>query len=101
MFTIIMQKRIFTASYEWLCQYMSETLPHLPVMRMEGTYLAWVDCSAIDETSEEIEERLLREHKVWVNAGSMYGSEFKDKYLMNSLQPGASFMSEYTITIEK
>ena len=75
MFTIIMQKRIFTASYEWLCQYMSETLPHLPVMRMEGTYLAWVDCSAIDETSEEIEERLLCEHKVWVNAGSMYGSE--------------------------
>ena len=70
-----MQKRIFTASYEWLCQYMSEALPHLPVMRMEGTYLAWVDCSAIDETSEEIEERLLREHKVWVNAGSMYGSE--------------------------
>ena len=75
MFTIIMQKRIFTASYEWLCQYMAEALPHLPVMRMEGTYLAWVDCSAIDETSEEIEERLLREHKVWVNAGSMYGSE--------------------------
>lgn len=30
-----------------------------------------------------------------------YDGEFKDKYLMNSLQPGASFMSEYTITIEK
>lgn len=28
-----------------------------------------------------------------------YAGEFKDKYLMNSLQPGASFMSEYTITI--
>ena len=26
--------------------------------------------------------------------------EFKDKYLMNHLQPGASFMSEYTITID-
>ena len=30
-----------------------------------------------------------------------YDGEFKDKYLMTSLQPGASFMSEYTITIEK
>ena len=28
-----------------------------------------------------------------------YDGEFKDKPLMNHLQPGASFMSEYTITI--
>lgn len=28
-----------------------------------------------------------------------YDGEFKDKYLMNQLLPGASFMSEYTITI--
>ena len=28
-----------------------------------------------------------------------YDGEFKDKYLMNKLLPGASFMSEYTITI--
>lgn len=30
-----------------------------------------------------------------------YTGEFKDKYLMNCLQPGASFMSEYVIRIEK
>lgn len=28
-----------------------------------------------------------------------YNGEFKDKYLMNQLLPGSSFMSEYTITI--
>ncbi len=31
----------------------------------------------------------------WAN----YTGEFKDKYLMNQLLPGCSFMSEYTITI--
>lgn len=31
----------------------------------------------------------------WVD----YSGEFKDKYLMNHLQPGASFMSEYTIKV--
>jgi galactose mutarotase-like enzyme len=30
-----------------------------------------------------------------------YNGEFKDKYIMNHLQPGASFMSQYTITIGK
>ncbi|MBM6993621.1 MAG: aldose 1-epimerase family protein [Prevotella sp.] len=29
-----------------------------------------------------------------------YDGDFRDKYLMNQLLPGASFMSEYTITIE-
>ena len=29
-----------------------------------------------------------------------YQGEFKEKYLMNHLQPGASFMSEYVITIK-
>lgn len=29
-----------------------------------------------------------------------YAGVFQDKYLMNHLQPGASFMSEYTITIK-
>lgn len=72
---LVALRRYLTANNEWLRQYMAEALPHLPVMRMEGTYLAWVDCSALGVTSEAIEERLLHNHKVWVNAGSMYGSE--------------------------
>lgn len=31
--------------------------------------------------------------------GAEYDGEFKDRYLMNKLLPGSSFMSEYTITI--
>ena len=68
-------RRYLTANYELLLRFFAEHLPHLPVMRMEGTYLAWVDCSALSETSDEIEERLMKEQRVWVNAGSMYGKE--------------------------
>ena len=64
-----------TANYDLLRERFAADMPHLPVMRMEGTYLAWVDCSALAETSEEIEERLMREERVWVNAGGMYGKE--------------------------
>jgi galactose mutarotase-like enzyme len=37
----------------------------------------------------------------WYGLGDPRGfsGEFKDKPLMNHLQPGASFMSKYTITI--
>ena len=64
-----------TANYDLLLERFAADMPHLPVMRMEGTYLAWVDCSALKETSEEIEERLMKENRVWVNAGGMYGKE--------------------------
>ena len=64
-----------SANYDRLLDFFARELPQLPVMRMEGTYLAWVDCTALGEPSEEMEERLMRENKVWVNAGSMYGRE--------------------------
>ena len=50
-------------------------LSGFPVCKLEGTYLAWVDCRSLCIPSETIEESLLREEKVWVNAGTMYGTE--------------------------
>lgn len=64
-----------TENYRRLRDFFARELPHLPVMNMEGTYLAWVDYSSLGESSEHIEERLMRENRVWVNAGSMYGKE--------------------------
>ena len=68
-------RRYISANYDMLLEFFAKHLPQLPVMRMEGTYLAWVDCSSLGDTSEEIEERLMKDNKVWVNAGSMYGKE--------------------------
>ncbi len=44
-----------------------------PVVILEGTYLVWVDCSILKRRSKEIVEILLKEEKLWVNEGSMYG----------------------------
>lgn len=80
-------RQYLTANYELLLRFFAEHLPQLPVMRMEGTYLAWVDCSALHEPSEEIEERLMKENRVWVNAGSMYGKEGKPFIRINMACP--------------
>ncbi len=52
-----------------------EKLSDWPVCKLEGTYLPWVDVSSLGIPSEKIEEELLRNYKVWVNAGAMYGTE--------------------------
>ena len=64
-----------SSNYDLLRERFARELPKCKVMRMEGTYLAWVDCTQLHIPSDEIEEMLMHENKVWVNAGSMYGTE--------------------------
>jgi cystathionine beta-lyase len=54
---------------------LKEKLSDWPVCKLEGTYLPWVDVNSLGIPSEKIEEELLRNYKVWVNAGAMYGTE--------------------------
>lgn len=54
---------------------LKEKLSGWTVCNLEGTYLPWVDVSSMGIPSEKIEEELLRNYKVWVNAGAMYGTE--------------------------
>lgn len=47
-------------------------------MPLEGTYLAWVDCKPLCQklnvNCEQLEEMLIKDAKVFLNAGTMYGS---------------------------
>lgn len=52
-----------------------EKLSDWTVCKLEGTYLPWVNVSSLGLPTEKIEEELLRNYKVWVNAGAMYGTE--------------------------
>ena len=68
-------RKYISANYDLLLERFARELPKCKVMRMEGTYQAWIDCSELHIPSDEIEEMLMHENKVWVNAGSMYGAE--------------------------
>lgn len=68
-------RKYISANYDLLLERFARELPKCKVMQMEGTYLAWIDCSELHISSDEIEEMLMHENKVWVNAGSMYGAE--------------------------
>ena len=63
------------SNYELLCEFFKKELPDYHVTKLEGTYLAWINIQASGESSEHMEERLLRDYKVWINSGIMYGTE--------------------------
>ena len=61
------------ANYHYLRAYFDEYLPEFPVLPLEGTYLVWVDWSALKLSSEDIVKTLLEKEKLWVNEGNLYG----------------------------
>lgn len=64
-----------SGNYAMLLDFFTTELPSLKVCSLESTYLAWVDITSLGISSEKLEEHALETERVWVNAGSMYGSD--------------------------
>ena len=84
--------RYIHGNYVLMTEIFEKRLPQFPLCRLEGTYLAWFDCSALgDMPSVEIEKSLLLNEKVWVNNGTMYG---KDGFMRVNLAAPRALVSE-------
>lgn len=68
-------------NYKALKEFFREYMPKLEVIRLEGTYLVWVDISGIELTSDEAQQMLLKEGKVLINSGTLYGRKAGQGYL--------------------
>ena len=68
-------------NYQFLCDFIEKNIPQWKVCRLEGTYLPWIDISAMGVTSKALCDRLVKEAKVWINPGSMYGLGSGEGYI--------------------
>lgn len=68
-------------NYQTLCDFFARELPQLKVSRLEGTYLVWVNHSALGISTDDFFNRLLTEGHVWVSAGTMYGAQTGEGYI--------------------
>ena len=60
-------------NYEYMIDFCRRELPRYPVMKLEGTYLAWMDVSALGIPVAILEQRLVDDARLRLNAGTMYG----------------------------
>ena len=83
-------------NYTTLCDFAAQHLPKWRVLSLEGTYLAWVavDPSCTHGDVAEYTERLLKEARVWLNPGSMYGPQSGEGYLRINLACPRSLLLE-------
>ena len=87
------------ANYQFLCDFFSKHFPSLEVVKLEGTYLVWVDCSSLSKSSTEIVNNLYR-HGVWMNDGVMYG-ENQGAFIRINIACPRKILEEGLLRMEK
>ena len=81
-------------NYKTLCDFFAREMSQLKVTRLEGTYLVWVDHSALGISTDEFFNRLLDEGHVWVSAGTMYGPQTGEGFIRINIACPRSQLNE-------
>lgn len=77
-------------NYNYLRDLFAEKQPQLWVAPHEGTYLAWVDCTAAGLPSPAIADHLYHKDKVWIADGEAYGEHQRSFIRINLACPRAT-----------
>jgi cystathionine beta-lyase len=88
-------------NYTFLYDFIDKNIPSWKVCRLEGTYLPWVDVSAMGIPVQQLCDRLLKEASVWINPGTMYGPETGTGYVRFNIACPRSRLKEALERIAK
>ena len=66
-------KAYMQENLSYLRQYLQQHLPKIRLVEPEGTYFAWLDCTALGFTEEELNRRILHRGKLWLDEGGLFG----------------------------
>ncbi len=67
-------KLYLAENLELVRKFLQEELPVIRLVEPEGTYLVWLDCSALGISDQELDELLMQKAGIWLDAGSMFGA---------------------------
>ncbi len=56
-------------------RFVQENLPQIKLIEPQGTYLLWLDFRALGLSEEQREDLLLRQAKLWLDSGAMFGKD--------------------------
>jgi len=73
-------------------EFLATQLPKVKLIEPEGTYLLWLDFSEYGLTQTELDRRVTEGAKLWLNSGTIFGSEGKGFQRINIACPRAILM---------
>ena len=55
--------------------FLQTHLPRLRLIEPDGTYFAWVDCSGLGLTQEALNDLIIHQARLWLDAGHIFGEK--------------------------
>ncbi|OPX89195.1 MAG: Cystathionine beta-lyase PatB [Pelotomaculum sp. PtaB.Bin104] len=77
------------ANRDFIAQYLAQEMPQIGYYQPEGTFLAWLDFSACGLAGEKLQEFILQQARVVLNAGIIFGAEGNKFMRLNFACPRA------------
>lgn len=66
-------KAYMRENLEYVREFLAEHLPKIRLVEPEGTYFAWLDCTDLGMTKEELDDVIINKAKLWLDTGSIFG----------------------------
>lgn len=61
------------ANLDFIVDYFEKNIPEIKVIKPEGTYMAWLDCSAL-KLNKDLKDFMIEDAKLGFNDGRMFGT---------------------------
>jgi cystathionine beta-lyase len=80
---------------QWIETFLQEELPQIQLLKPQGTYQIWLDCSALQLSEEALKTLLFHEAKLGLAAGSWFGEQCGQFMRMNIASPLAVIQTAF------
>ncbi len=67
-------KDYLRGNLDYLRGFLAERLPKIRLVEPEGTYFAWLDCTALGLDAQTLNETIIRKARLWLDAGEIFGA---------------------------
>ena len=82
-------KKHLLENIDFVRTYLKEKIPQARLIEPEGTYLLWIDFSALGFPDSELDDLIVNKAKVWLDRGTMFGEEVNCYQRINIATPQA------------
>ena len=66
-------KAYMLENLHYVRSFLAENIPAIRLVEPEGTYFAWLDCSGLGLTPEQLEDLIVNKAGLWLDSGAIFG----------------------------
>ena len=66
-------KKYLISNLDFMRSYLEKNIPQLKLVEPEGMYFAWVDCSGLKLSSDELDDLISNKAGLWLDSGKIFG----------------------------